>query len=158
MPADQSSVPHILGSKPADYAGDVSADEAWRVLAAQPDAALVDVRTSAEWSFVGVADLDALNKTPIFAQLQLFPTMERNPAFVDEVAAGLKQAGWKPGAPVFFLCRSGARSKAAAIALTANGMTPCYNVAAGFEGDLDGARHRGTQNGWKAASLAWRQS
>ena len=34
----------------------------------------------------------------------------------------------------------------------------CVNVAEGFEGDLDGERHRGNLNGWKARGLSWRQS
>jgi len=31
-------------------------------------------------------------------------------------------------------------------------------VAGGFEGDLDGDGHRGSQNGWKASGLPWRQT
>jgi rhodanese-related sulfurtransferase len=33
-----------------------------------------------------------------------------------------------------------------------------YNVANGFEGQIDAAGHRGTLNGWKAEDLPWRQS
>ena len=61
-------------------------------------------------------------------------------------------------APMLFLCRSGARSRAAAIAMTRAGFTQAFNVAGGFEGDLDGERHRGHDNGWKAAGLPWRQA
>jgi rhodanese-related sulfurtransferase len=61
-------------------------------------------------------------------------------------------------APVLFLCRSGARSRSAAIALTQAGYGRAYNVAGGFEGDLDGDRHRGHKNGWKAAGLPWKQT
>jgi rhodanese-related sulfurtransferase len=59
---------------------------------------------------------------------------------------------------VFLICRSGARSRAAAIALTGAGFSHAYNVAGGFEGDADGAGHRSNKNGWKAAELPWRQS
>jgi rhodanese-related sulfurtransferase len=58
---------------------------------------------------------------------------------------------------VLLLCRSGARSRAAAIALTAAGYGPCYNVSEGFEGDRDGAAHRGSVGGWKVAGLPWAQ-
>ncbi|PIV91724.1 MAG: rhodanese, partial [Gallionellales bacterium CG17_big_fil_post_rev_8_21_14_2_50_54_146] len=59
---------------------------------------------------------------------------------------------------VLFLCRSGARSHAAASAATAAGFTASYNVLEGFEGDPDGALHRNTINGWRAAGLPWIQA
>jgi len=61
-------------------------------------------------------------------------------------------------APIVFMCRSGGRSKAAAVAMTAQGFRRCYNLAGGFEGPLDSARHRGTAGGWKAAGLPWAQT
>jgi rhodanese-related sulfurtransferase len=56
-----------------------------------------------------------------------------------------------------FLCRSGVRSRDAAIAMTAAGFKACYNVASGFEGDKDAAGHRGTVSGWKVDGLPWMQ-
>ena len=47
------------------YAGDLAPDEAFRLLEAQPDAILVDVRTKAEWSYVGVPDLSALGRSVV---------------------------------------------------------------------------------------------
>jgi rhodanese-related sulfurtransferase len=44
------------------YAGDVSPEEAWNILAKEPEAVLVDCRTDAEWNFVGVPDLYSLGK------------------------------------------------------------------------------------------------
>jgi rhodanese-related sulfurtransferase len=58
---------------------------------------------------------------------------------------------------VLFLCRSGGRSRNAAVAMTAAGFGSCYNVAEGFEGDKDGEGHRGRVGGWKLAGLPWRQ-
>jgi rhodanese-related sulfurtransferase len=81
--------------------------------------------------------------------------MSVNAAFVDEVSAALGSA--RKDAPVFLLCRSGVRSRAAAIALTKAGFSQAYNVAGGFEGDLDETRHRGRRNGWKASGLPWFQ-
>lgn len=149
----ETTMPEILGAKPDDYAGDISVQEAWRVLSENPRAVLVDVRTRAEWSFVGVADLSAISKQPTLAEWQSFPTMNVNAEFVTEVKAAVDDEA----APVLFLCRSGARSRAAAVALTGQGFSRAYNIAGGFEGDLDDARHRGQRTGWKAAGLPWVQ-
>ena len=65
--------------------------------------------------------------------------------------------GVRPDQTVLILCRSGQRSRAAAIALTARGYGRCYNVSEGFEGDKDGAGHRGTVGGWKIGGLPWTQ-
>ena len=135
------------------YAGDVSALEAWQLLSEQETAVLVDCRTAAEWAYVGVPDLGALRKPLLRAAWQLYPGMERNPAFEDELAS----EGASPGATVVFICRSGARSKAAAIAMTAAGFSRCLNLAGGFEGPADEDGHRGRIDGWKAAGLPWVQ-
>lgn len=142
-----------------EYAGDPTANETWLALAENPDAVLVDVRTKAEWSFVGVPDLTPLGKEPIFAEWQAFPSMQPDEArFVEAVGQELERRGLSPETPVYFLCRSGQRSAAAARAMTAAGHTACFNVAGGFEGRLDAARHRGTVEGWKAAGLPWVQA
>ena len=137
----------------ADYAGDLSVNDAWELLQREPKAVLVDVRTRPEWQFVGVPDLERLGKNTAFVSWQNYPGMERNGEFV----AAVKAAGAAPDAPVLFICRSGGRSRAAAIALTAAGFSRCYNVAGGFEGNPDATRHRGTVDGWKAAGLPWVQ-
>ncbi|MGZ5959690.1 MAG: rhodanese-like domain-containing protein [Rhizomicrobium sp.] len=138
-----------------DYAGDLSASEAWALLKSDPKAQLVDVRTTAEWNFVGLPDLSSLGRDALLVEWQSFPTMRANPSFVAD--AERSGAGDKD-APILFLCRSGARSRAAAVAMTAAGYRRAYNIAGGFEGDLDGERHRGKQNGWKASGLPWKQS
>jgi len=136
------------------YAGDVDPRDAWQVLRSEPAAMLVDVRSSAEWTFVGLPDLRSLDKQVVLVAWQDYPGMVPNATFVSDLKAQLPD----PAAPVFFLCRSGARSRAAAIAGTAAGLAACYNVAGGFEGNLDAEGHRGTQDGWKAAGLPWMQS
>ncbi len=140
------------------YAGDKSVQETWATLRDTGAAVLVDVRTRAEWSFVGVTDLTSVNKEPLLVEWQSFPTMERNLQFTSDVDGQLQAQGVKKTDPVFFLCRSGARSQASAIALTELGYSACYNVAGGFEGDLDPDGHRGSVGGWKASGLPWRQS
>ena len=136
-----------------EYAGDLTPRQAWDILADDPRAALVDVRTGAEWSFVGVPDLSPLQKTPLFVEWQSYPSMRQNPSFVTDVSGH----GLDPDAPILFLCRSGVRSKTAAIAVTDKGYRRCYNISDGFEGGHDAGGHRGTAAGWKAEGLSWRQ-
>jgi len=140
---------------PSSYAGDVSVTEAWAALQADPQAQLVDVRTAAEWAFVGLPDPTALGRRVHCIEWVTFPAMDPNTAFVSEARAAL---GPDQDIAVYFLCRSGARSRAAAMAMTAAGYTKSFNIAGGFEGDLDAERHRGKNNGWKAASLPWVQT
>ncbi|MBZ0215274.1 MAG: hypothetical protein K8F25_01870, partial [Fimbriimonadaceae bacterium] len=60
------------------YAGDVSPCEAWQQLSSDPASFLVDVRTRAEWAFVGIHDLAEIGKAPILLEWQVFPNMELN--------------------------------------------------------------------------------
>lgn len=141
-----------------EYAGDLAADAAWALLKDNPKAQLVDVRTTAEWSFVGGPDLSGAGRAAHCIEWQSYPSMAVNPDFVAQVKETLAREGAGADAPVLFLCRSGARSRAAAIAMTQAGFSHAYNIAGGFEGDKDENSHRGNRNGWKAADLPWRQS
>lgn len=141
-----------------DYAGDLESADAWAMLKADPKAQLVDVRTRAEWNFVGLPDLSPLGRATVCLEWQRFPDMSIDPDFVAKTAEQLNRLGADKNAPVLFLCRSGARSAAAAKAMTAAGYAHAYNILGGFEGDLDTERHRGNRNGWKASGLPWRQS
>ncbi len=135
------------------YAGDVSPKDAYDALMADPTAVLVDVRTRAEWTYVGVPVLPDLTKDVHFIEWQTYPHGEVNTAFVEE----MREQGIAQGQAVYFICRSGVRSAFAASAYTATGGGPAYNVSEGFEGDHDGEQHRGIAAGWKAAGLPWRQ-
>ena len=135
------------------YAGDISPGEAWKILDDDLSATLVDVRTPAEWNYVGVPDLSSVGKQPLFVPWLFFPSMELNRDFVEH----LESAGLDREPPLIFICRSGVRSRSAAIAMTARGFRSCYNVASGFEGDADKTRHRGTVSGWKVKGLPWVQ-
>jgi rhodanese-related sulfurtransferase len=134
------------------YAGNVEPSEAYAALQTDPDAVLVDVRTGAEWSYVGLPDLSHIGKHVIPLEWQRFPDGALNTTFVEQ----LREAGVGEGAPIYFLCRSGVRSAAAAEVATAAGLGPAYNVSDGFEGPLDHDGHR-TVAGWKVAGLPWRQ-
>jgi len=133
-----------------NYKGDITPAEAHERLKANATAVLVDVRTQPEWTFVGVPKVDRL----VRLSWQVYPTMDVNARFVDEVRA----LGLAADAEIICLCRSGARSASAATALANAGFNNCWNVASGFEGDKDGAGHRALVNGWKAAGLPWVQS
>jgi rhodanese-related sulfurtransferase len=131
----------------------ISPPEVWQALQQDPQAQLVDVRTDAEWTYVGLTDLSAAGKQPVLIPWQIFPKMEVNTAFIDQ----LRQAGFTPEHRIYFLCRSGVRSLAAAQAAQAAGFPNVFNVADGFEGNPDGHGHRGRIAGWKASGLPWRQ-
>ena len=140
--------------------GEVNPDEAWQVLVEESNARLIDVRTRAEWGFVGVPDLEEAGQQLLLVEWARFPDMSLNPRFAEEVIEALGEIS---KGPLLFLCRSGARSLRAAEAVAAHlaedGVeADCINVAEGFEGDLDPAGHLGGLNGWKARGLAWRQS
>ncbi len=134
------------------YAGDITPQEAWDLLASNSDAVLVDVRTPEEWRYVGVPDTAELGKDPAF-----IPWVSADGVVNPEFVAQLQQAGVSADDPVLFLCRSGQRSIAAANAATAAGLGPAYNVLQGFEGGIAHDGHRGA-SGWKATGLAWKQS
>ncbi len=142
--------------------GETAVDEvdvgtAWEGLSTGDGAQLVDVRTRAEWTYVGIPDLASLGKRPVLVEWQTFPDQTVDPRFAERLAGELKALGVKPEDDLYFICRSGSRSLAAARAMAAVGYRNCHNVAAGFEGPLDDERHRGAVEGWKAAGLPWQQ-
>ena len=144
----------------ASVVDELSPQETCDLLSSTDSAALVDVRTMAEWSFVGVPDVQALGKPTWLVEWVTFPSMAPNTRFVDELS---EAAGGVLPERLFFICRSGVRSMMAARAV-ADAMEGigfplhCTNVAEGFEGELDEWGHRGKHNGWKARGLPWRQS
>jgi rhodanese-related sulfurtransferase len=131
----------------------VSPGMAWEALKSDPQAQLVDVRTDAEWNFVGVPDLTAAGKQAALIPWQIYPSMAVNSRFVEH----LRDVGFTTGHHLYFICRTGGRSAAAAEAAQQAGFPHAYNVADGFEGPPDAAGHRGMVAGWKAERLPWRQ-
>ena len=127
------------------YAGALLPAEARKMM--QAGAKLVDVRTKPELLYVG--------KVPgsVAVEWQTYPGNRENPEFLGELAASVPK-----DTPVMFLCRSGARSHAAAEAATRAGWKEAYNILEGFEGDKDAEQHRSTVGGWRKAGLPWTQS
>jgi len=134
------------------FVGDVGPQQAWQGLSETPNAVLLDVRTRSEWTFVGGPDLATLQRSVVQIEWQSFPGMARNAAFTDAFLAH----GIGKEQPIYIICRSGVRSRAAAEALAGLGYTT-YNVADGFEGQIDGVGHRGV-GGWRALALPWKQT
>ena len=128
------------------YAGALLPSEAYALLQAVANVKLVDVRTRAEWDFVGRVP----GCVPI--EWQSYPSSERNAAFLSELGAQVKKEDL-----VMFLCRSGARSHAAAAAACQIGYARSYNILEGFEGDKDAQGHRASVGGWKVSGLPWTQ-
>ena len=140
--------------------GEVLPSDAWKILETEKNARLIDVRTQAEWNFVGVPDLSELGQALICVEWASFPGMSKNPRFADAVIEAL---GDEAPDKLLFLCRSGVRSlhAAGAVAVRLHELgraADCINVAEGFEGDLNSQGQRGIRNGWKHRGLAWRQS
>lgn len=127
------------------YAGALLPAEAHKLM--QAGAKLVDVRTKPELLYIG--------KVPgsVAVEWQTYPGNRENPEFLGELAAAVPK-----DQPVMFMCRSGARSHAAADAATRAGWREAYNVLEGFEGDKDADQHRNSVGGWRKAGLPWVQS
>lgn len=158
--------------------GEVDPEAAWSALTGPGKTLLIDVRSQAEWAFVGLPDLTDAGAEPVLIEWQVFPTMTPNHGFAGAALSAISDHGAEE---VYFLCRSGARSMHAAWATaealetsavgaggvegggergaeSGGGAVRCFNVAEGFEGDLDVSGKRGALNGWKARGLPWRQS
>ena len=128
------------------YQGELTPQEAFQVLQLAPGAKIVDVRTRAEWDWVGRVT------GTVEIEWNQYPGGVRNPNFVAELKRQVD-----PEALVMFLCRSGVRSVGAAAAATEAGYNTCYNILEGFEGDKDANGHRNTIGGWRKAGLPWIQ-
>ena len=128
------------------YEGALTPQEAHKLLELAPGAKLVDVRTRAEWDWVG--------RVPGAVEIEWnqYPGGVRNPHFLAELKRQVD-----PESLVLFLCRSGARSDAAARLATESGYNDCYNILEGFEGDKDANGQRNKVNGWRQAGLPWHQ-
>jgi len=124
---------------------------------------LIDVRTSPEWSFVGYPYSKNMKNDIIFCEWALYPLMQKNPYFEDEILSKLDLYSCTK---LYFICRSGSRSLHAAYSVQAllnqqqniKNTIKCINVKFGFEGDLSEDKRRGFSNGWKFSGLPWKQS
>jgi rhodanese-related sulfurtransferase len=144
----------MVDTKVEGYAGNITPTETWKILKNDEYSILIDVRSAAEWAYVGVTDLASIDKEAITIEWKIFPDMTINPDFINQV----KQVCASPEIKIFSLCRSGQRSIATSRVLTEAGFKNCYNVLEGFEGDKDIKKHRGYSGGWKFCGLPWKQN
>ncbi len=121
---------------------------AWALLQENPEALLIDVRSLAEYAFVGHPT------GAICIPWKDYPDWQLNQQFIEQV----KQVATNPDAPVLLLCRSGQRSAEAAHVLANAGYAKAINVSEGFEGPLDENKQRGHIAGWRFHDLPWEQS
>lgn len=128
------------------YGGALTPREAYELLQSAPGAKLVDVRTHAEWDWVG--------RIPGAVEIEWmqYPGNQPNPHFSAQLVHQVDKE-----ALVMFICRSGARSHKAAETAVQAGYTEVYNVLEGFEGDKDANGQRNKVGGWRHAGLPWQQ-
>ena len=131
----------------------ISSKQCFERLSEESSSYLVDVRTKPEWLFVGLPDLQSLNKQTICVSWHVYPNMEINVNFESEIL----ESGINKHDNIFLICRSGNRSSNAAEFLTSRGFTNCFNVKDGFEGEIGPNYQRSTINGWKYNNLPWKQ-
>lgn len=132
---------------------ELSSKQAWERLVRSSSTRPVDVRTNAEWKYVGEPDVTSTGRDLVKVSWHLSPDMRLNPDFLDQLRGAVR-----PDDTLLFLCRSGGRSLAAAKAAKRAGMKESDSVAGGFEGDLDENGQRGNKAGWKCQELPWRQT
>ena len=113
-----------------------------------PEAVMVDVRTTPEYHYVG-HPVGALHIPWV-----VVPGKSIDAAFIEQ----LEQRDVDPSTFVLLLCRSGQRSMAAAKAMIDAGFNNPINISEGFEGPLDNNKHRGTSGGWRFHGLPWEQN
>jgi rhodanese-related sulfurtransferase len=129
------------------YEGALTPHEAYEIWQLAPGATLVDVRTRAELDWVGRIS------GAIEIEWLTYPGNKANLQFLEVLRHSVDHESL-----LMFICRSGARSSAAAKAATEAGFVDCYNVLEGFEGDKDAAGRRNLVGGWRCAGLPWTQS
>jgi len=142
----------------ARYAGDMLSADAYGILAGDATSTLIDVRTQRRNGTMSACPISLPSARPRFSWSGRHFRPCRSTKDLLHGFRPLETAGVKRGAPLVFICRSGVRSRHAAIAMTGAGWAPCFNVSDGFEGPLDPWRHRSVIGGWKAGGLPWAQT
>jgi len=133
----------------------ISPQEAWKLVQDEPRSVLIDVRSHMEFLFIG-HPVGAIN-IPWIDE----PNWKVNPNFSTEVRrtllGGISCEAEGGCAPIVLICRSGKRSLEAGELLIKEEFADVYNVAEGFEGELDEHHHRSTLGGWRFHNLPWEQ-
>ncbi len=125
----------------------IDSKEAYSMVMTSPsDTFIVDVRTVAEYTFVGHPDLPSgVPNIP----LKFFPSWEPNSDFALKVAERYKKNN-----RLIMICRSGGRAEIAAEILIKAGFKRVFYMTDSFEGRADEKGHR-TVDGWKVNNLPY---
>lgn len=140
----------------------VTAAEAYDAWKKNQSIKILDVRTVAEYVFVGHPAM-AHNVPFLFATRKWDAeegkyAMTPNQKFMEQVAAVLKRDD-----VILITCRSGQRSAKAANKLTEAGYKHVYSIVDGFEGEKlkdpdSGVNGKREKNGWRNAGPPWTYS
>lgn len=130
----------------SDDIEELSSKEAYSMLK-KPSTYLIDVRTIAEYVFVGHPEM-AYN-IPFMFWNEREQKMKTNEKFLEDL-----KSHFSPEDTLIFLCRSGGRSMKAAKLAKKHGFKHLFNLKYGFEGDKN---HKGYRsfNGWKNSGLPY---
>jgi rhodanese-related sulfurtransferase len=132
----------------------LSPKQAFELIQTNPQAVLVDVRSSMEFLFVGHPK-GAVN-IPWIDE----PDWIIDPHFtahIRQLMLGGLVCDEGGCVPVLLICRSGKRSLEAGTKLMEDGVPEVYNIEGGFEGPLDENHQRSTKAGWRFDGLPWEQ-
>ncbi len=124
----------------------IDSQEAFELLK-KPATYLIDVRTIAEYVYVGHPEM-AYN-IPLLFWVERELDRSPNPNFLDDV-----KSLFKPDDTLILICRSGGRSVAAYRLLSKAGFQNLYNIKSGFEGER-GENGLRSVNGWKNSGLPY---
>ena len=139
----------------------LTSPDAAKAVAETPGIVFIDVRSRAEFQFVGHPAPVDQNIPFLFLDPALIYdgksgyAMKNNPDFAARVETLMRREGKSKTDPIFVICRSGSRSAHAANVLAGLGYTNVWNVIDGFEGDKDKTTGHRTLEGWRHENLSW---
>lgn len=143
----------------------VDAKETYEMMKKDPKVILVDVRTPAEWQFVGYTKMAQIMVPSVFFKYDAIDDKKpryrdiMNPNFISEFEEAAAKIGADEDTTYVIMCRSGAtRAQPAAKALWQYGYKNVYIMTDGFEGgklkDGDRKGYR-LKAGWKYNGYPW---
>ena len=137
----------------SSYAYDeISTGYAYDMATSDDNAYILDVRTEAEWIYVGHPGPNRCDEGALLTGKVVnisYKIWKKkieivNPSFVSDVKDLFED---KDDIILIVMCRSGSRSVAACLLLEAAGYANVYNMTTGFQGGRDDYGYR-TENGW----------
>jgi rhodanese-related sulfurtransferase len=136
----------LAGSSMCQEIDGISPDKAYE-LAGETDVDLIDVRTIAEYVYIGHPENAYC--LPLLFWNEREVAQARNDDFMEDLAAKFDKKH-----TLVFICRSGNRSRVAAQMAFRVGYQKVFNVTEGFEGKKDEKGYR-TIGGWKNLGLPY---